>query len=208
MPDVSTATRHRAAPVVVGLFSGGIGAEAAERANRRWPLGKPVRDSRACARVMPSRRRPKGWHRCWESRARRRIDFGCDAVAHHAAIAGRQHAEQSIRAPVHLQGAAKHGGVGGETLAPEAVAHHRDRAAFVVLRVEASSSRMDAEQVEEVGAGVHGPYDFAAAGALPDGVVKSGVEGEVLEDTVGAQVAVARVGDAGLDAREAIRFRR
>ena len=42
--------------------------------------------------------------------------------------------------------------------------------------------------------------------ALPDGLVKSGVEGEVLEDAGGAQVAVARVSDAGLDAREAIRL--
>ena len=30
--------------------------------------GKPVSESRACARVMPSRRRPKGRHRCCESR--------------------------------------------------------------------------------------------------------------------------------------------
>ena len=36
--------------------------------------------------------------------------------------------------------------------------------------------------------------------------MKPGVEGEVLEDAGGAQVAVARVGDAALDAREAIRL--
>ena len=83
--------------------------------------------------------------------ARRRIDFGCDAVTHHAAIIGRQHADQGVRPPVHLQDTAKRGGVGGETLAPEAVAHHCDRAAFVVLGVEASGGRMDAEQVEELG---------------------------------------------------------
>ena len=127
-------------------------------------------------------------------------------MTHHAAIIGREDAEQGVRSPVHLQGAAKRGGVGGETFAPEAVAHDRDRGAFVVLGVEASGGRMDAKEVEEVGAGVHGPDDLVAAGTLPDGVVKPGVEGQVLEDAVGAQVAVARVGDAGVDASEAIRL--
>jgi hypothetical protein len=63
---------------------------------------------------------------------------------------------------------------------------------------------MDSEELEEVGAGVHGPDAFIAAGALPDRAVKAGFEGEVLEDASGAQVAVARVGDTGVDARQAI----
>src|SRR5436190_23840385 len=82
-------------------------------------------------------------------------------------------------------------GICVQTLAPEAVAHHRDRARLVGWRVQPAERAPDPEHIEEIRARRHRPGPFVTPGRIPIHVAEAGVECDVLKNPGTPEVAVS-----------------
>src|SRR5713101_7447336 len=118
------------------------------------------------------------------------VHFRRDAPTVDAAVIPRQHAQHDIEVSVQFKWVADGIRVGMQALAPEAITHYCDCATLVSLGIEATRRRVNAEHVEEVRAGRHGPCQFTARPGLPVPVAEGMVEREVLKHLGMSQVPI------------------
>jgi hypothetical protein len=118
----------------------------------------------------------------------------------------RQDAEHNIQAPVQFEWLADGIRVGMQALAPEAIAHYCDGATLVSLGIESARRRINAEHIEEVRAGRHGPRQFTARSGPPVPVAERMVESEVLKDPRMLQVPIQGVRQIRVHTGKAVRL--